>query len=249
MRRFEGESLRRFDCVIAVSARDAQQFDGRYGQMDVEVIPTGVNVEYFRHALPLPNGGVVFTGSMDWLANIDAISWFHYEIWPLIASHRFDATMTVVGRNPPQQLVNLRSTGWSFTGRVDDVRPHVRGAAAFVIPMRIGGGTRIKAYEAMAMGIPVVSTSVGVEGLDVQPGEHFLLADSAADFAAAVLRLMQQPDLGRRLSEQARQHVQKSCSNRTVARKFEAICERAIVVSRNMSADSVAARQLPRPGR
>jgi len=227
MRRFEAAAMRRFDRVVAVSARDAERFTRDYGRSEVDVIPTGVNVDYFQYVAPESAPRVVFTGSMDWLANIDAITWFRDDIWPLLAARQADATMTVVGRNPPEQLARSASTSWKFAGRVDDIRPWVKGAAAFVIPMRIGGGTRIKAFEAMAMGIPVVSTGVGIEGLDVQPGKHFLLADTAQDFAAAVVSLLQDPELGRRLSRQARDHVQAHFSSRAVAGKFEEICARA----------------------
>jgi glycosyltransferase involved in cell wall biosynthesis len=227
MRRFESAALRRFSRVVAVSARDAALFQSDYGRDDIDVIPTGVNLEQFSYVAPAPNNRVTFTGSMDWLANIDAITWFRDEVWPQVVSRRPQATMTVVGRNPPHDMVRAAPANWTFTGRVDDIRPHVHGSAAFVIPMRIGGGTRIKAFEAMAMGVPVVSTAVGVEGLDVQPCKHFLLADSAQEFAAALLALLERPQQGRELSEQARSHVQAHYSNHAVARTFEWICERA----------------------
>ena len=228
MRRFEAAALRRFDRVVAVSARDAGQFAADYGRSEVDVIPTGVNIDYFRYAALQAQGRVVFTGSMDWLANIDAISWFRADIWPHVAAECAGATMTVVGRNPPDHLARAATPGWTFTGRVDDIRPNVLGAAAFVIPMRIGGGTRIKAFEAMAMGIPVVSTTVGIEGLDVAAGKHFLRADSASEFADAVQLLLEQPEVGRRIAEQARAHVEQNYSSQAVARTFEAICQRAV---------------------
>jgi glycosyltransferase involved in cell wall biosynthesis len=229
MRRFEGAAMRRFNRIVAVSARDAERFARDYARTDVDVIPTGVNLEQFTYAPPTPGDQVVFTGSMDWLANIDAISWFRDEIWPFIVSRRPNATMTVVGRNPPKELTRVVPDNWNFTGRVDDIRPWVTGCAAFVIPMRIGGGTRIKAFEAMAMGVPVVSTGVGIEGLDLQPDRDFLMADSARDFADAVVSLLEQPELGRQVSEQARHHVQAHYSSAAVARKFEQICERAAI--------------------
>ncbi|MGZ9075059.1 MAG: glycosyltransferase family 4 protein [Burkholderiaceae bacterium] len=228
MRRYESETVRRFDRVVAVSARDAERFKEDYGADRVDVIPTGVNLEYFHYVPSESNSRVVFTGSMDWLANIDAIRWYRAEVWPRIKAEHASATMTVVGRNPPPDLSHADSADWTITGRVDDIRPHVHRAAVYVIPMRIGGGTRIKAYEAMAMGVPVVSTVVGMEGLDVQPGSHYLQADTAEQFAQAVASLLSEPQLGRVLAERARRHVEERYSNATVAREFEKICERAI---------------------
>jgi len=229
MRRFESDTLRRFDRVVAVSARDAERFKEDYGADRVDVIPTGVNLEYFHYVPSEANNRVVFTGSMDWLANIDAIRWFRAEVWPRIKAKHASATMTVVGRNPPPDLSQAASAAdWTITGRVDDIRPNVHGAAVYVIPMRIGGGTRIKAYEAMAMGVPVVSTAVGMEGLDAQPERHYLQADTAEQFAHAVTSLLSQPQLGRDLAEHARRHVAERYSSATVAREFEKICEKAM---------------------
>ncbi len=228
MRRFERDALRRFDRVVAVSARDAEHFRQNYAVDQVDVIPTGVNLDYFHYAPSEPNNRIVFTGSMDWLANIDAIRWFRANIWPQIKAQHPAATMTVVGRNPPPDLSRAALPGWIMTGRVDDIRPHVHGAAVYVIPMRIGGGTRIKAFEAMAMGVPVVATSVGMEGLDVEAGRHYLQADTEQKFVQAVGSLLESSERGRTLAEEARRHVEQHYSNATVARVFENICEKAM---------------------
>lgn len=226
MRRFESDVLPRFDRVVAVSDRDAARFRSDYKVDRVDVVPTGVNLDYFRYVPSEPNGRVVFTGSMDWLANADAIRWFHAEVWPRIKARHASATMTVVGRNPPPDVLRFASMAdWSVTGRVDDIRPHVHRAAVYVIPIRIGGGTRIKAYEAMAMGVPVVSTTVGMEGLDAQPECAYLRADTAEQFADAVVSLLSKPPLGQALAEHARRHVEERYSNAMVARAFEKICE------------------------
>ena len=228
MVRFEERVLRRFDTVIAVSDKDAAWFRANVGIDNVRTIPTGVDLDFFRWQQPGDLSQVIFVGSMDWLANQDGIQFFMRDVWPRVIEAVPDAKMKVVGRSPPSSLVReAPRSSWSFTGFVDDVRPHVMGSAVAVIPLRVGGGTRIKAYEAMAMGIPVVSTSIGVEGLPVEPGRHFLCADDSGTFAAAVIRLLREPDLRAQLSRRARDFVESNFSNREVARIFESICSDA----------------------
>jgi glycosyltransferase involved in cell wall biosynthesis len=149
------------------------------------------------------------------------------EVWPLIVEKRPDSQFLIIGRDPPEALVaaaKKRDLAWDFTGFVDDIRDHLPGALAYVIPLRVGGGTRIKAYEAMAMGIPVVSTGLGVEGLPVEPGAHFLRADDAPAFADAVIRLLETPDLRSSLSRSARALVEANYGAEKVADVFEKIC-------------------------
>lgn len=231
MRAFEGESLRRFDLVVAVSERDREQFVREYGLADAFVIPTGVDLDYFAYAPPGRRRDVVFMGSMDWIANQEAVGWFMDDVWPSIASRVPDARMTVVGRAPPDSLVQRaarRNLAFSFTGFVDDVRPHVQGSAVSVIPLRVGGGTRLKVYESMAMGSPIVSTTTGVEGLPVARGEHYLCADDAQGFADAVVALLENDSAREEIAIRARRHVEDHCSFRVAAGAFEAACERAM---------------------
>src|SRR5262249_35101526 len=208
-------TLRRFDTAIAVSARDADMLRRRYGQLDIARIDTGIDLDFFRPAPPSaapPKGGtIVFTGIMDSPANIDGIEFLMREVWPLVTRARPDARAVIVGRNPPKSMVaraDEAGIAWRFTGFVDDIRPHVTTAHLAVIPLRVGSGTRIKAFEAMAMGRPVVSTRVGVEGLDVTHENHFLAADTATDFAAAILRLLDDGALRDRLAHAARARVE-----------------------------------------
>lgn len=231
MRRFERAALRRFDRVIAVSERDRNALVREYGIESVSVIPTGVDLDFFRHRDPGAGRGVVFVGSMDWMANVDAMEFLLSDVWPAVAATVSDASMMVVGRNPPRVLVDrarAANSAWTFTGRVDDIRPHMARAAVCVIPLRVGGGTRIKAFEAMAMGIPVVSTSVGVEGLGVGPGEHFVRADTAQELANGIIELLEHPERGRQLARRARAYVEAHFSNAVVGRRFEAICVEAV---------------------
>lgn len=229
MERFERDTLRRFDTVVAVSERDAALFRESFGLARAEVIPTGVDVEFFSYHPPGDSGVIAFTGSMDWLANIDGVDWFLEQVWDQVAREVPGARFRVIGRNPPAFLTGkARAKGlpWDFTGFVDDVRPHVQGCSAYVIPLRVGGGTRLKAFEAMAMGCPVVSTSIGVEGLPLEPDRHYLLADTAPGFAAALVRLLREAGLRERIAREARRHVEESFSFLRVARTFEAVCDR-----------------------
>jgi polysaccharide biosynthesis protein PslH len=235
MLRFEREQLRRFTTVVAVSDRDAQCFRAHYGLDSVETIPTGVDLDYFAWEEPPPVDAnhppqVVFTGSMDWAANVDGMSHFLQQVWPLVLARQRDARLTIVGRDPPASLLQQAKalSGVSCTGFVPDVRPYVRAAHAAVIPLRVGGGTRIKAFEAMAMGCPVVSTSIGIEGLDVIPDEHYLLRDSAEEQAEAVLRLLSDGECRSALSSRARACVEQRFSHRVAAQVFEQICLRAM---------------------
>lgn len=231
MQAFESTMLRRFDTVIAVSERDAQAFKKNYGIEGARAIPTGVDLDFFAfEAPPLVQVStpptVVFTGSMDWAANIDGIHFFLREVWPLVLSGRHDARFVMVGRNPPASLQalarNCRQV--QLTGFVDDIRPYVHAAHAFVIPLLVGGGTRIKAFEAMAMGCPVVSTSIGIEGLDARDDVDYLQRDSAASIAAAILDLFDNDELRDRLATNARRLVEERFGHRVAAHAFEQIC-------------------------
>ena len=229
MRRFERQVLGRFDKVIAVSERDKRQFETEYG-VHAETIPTGVNLDAFTYRAPDrtdPARDIVFTAAMDSYANIDGIQWFMDEVWPLVAAREPQARFTIVGRNPEPGLVRAaerRGLPWRFTGFVEEIQPFVHESAVYVIPLRVGGGTRIKAYEAMALGRPIVSTGIGVEGLHVEAGRHYLLGDDAASFAGGVLQLLRDGGLRARLAADARELVERHFSATSVARAFEAIC-------------------------
>jgi glycosyltransferase involved in cell wall biosynthesis len=231
MDRYERQVLSRFTSVVAVSERDAAIFRDRYGVAASRIIPTGVDLDYFSWQAPVDPGPgipptVVFIGSMDWEANIDGVRHFIESVWRRVHAALPQARFMVVGRNPPPSLVNLGRShpGVTFTGLVDDVRPYVRQAQVAVIPLRVGGGTRIKAFEAMAMGCPVVSTTVGIEGLGVRDGEHFLCRDDSQGQAEAVLRLLTDSALRHGLAQRAREIVERRHGYRVAARAFERIC-------------------------
>ena len=233
MRAFEMTACRRFDHVVAVSREDTELMKSQYNISAVDDVPTGVDTTYFR---PLGTEkraahNLVFTGSMDWLPNEDAIRYFTAEILPLIKQQLPQVTLTVVGRNPYPALVELskRDASIIVTGRVDDVRPYMERATAYVVPLRIGGGTRLKIYEAMAMEKPIVSTTVGAEGLPVHDGVELLLADSSEGFAAAVVKVLTDETVAKRLSDCSAKLVREEFGWDRVARRFVEICENVAV--------------------
>jgi sugar transferase (PEP-CTERM/EpsH1 system associated) len=235
MRSFEAAACRRFDHIVAVSREDRALMQREYGAADIDDVPTGVDTTFFR-----PRGterrqphNLVFTGSMDWLPNEDAIRYFTEQIMPLIKQQLPDVTLTVVGRNPYPALLGLgkRDASIIVTGRVEDVRPYMERAAAYVVPLRIGSGTRLKIYEAMAMEKPIVSTTVGAEGLPVRDGVELLLADSPSAFADAVVRVLSDEAFAERLGECSAKLVREQFGWDRVARRFGDICEHVTITN------------------
>jgi glycosyltransferase involved in cell wall biosynthesis len=216
---FEAEATRKAAHVIAVSDKDAETMRELFG-VSASAIPTGVDTDYFR---PPPNAsgqGLVFVGSMDWMPNIDGIQWFAKEVLPRIRARNQELSVTIVGRMPPPEIQQLAASDpyLKVTGTVPDVRPYLWNAAVSIVPLRIGGGTRLKIYEAMAAGTPVVSTTVGAEGLDVIDGETIALADSPEAFAGRCLDLVE--DSGT-MRSQAMKMVASRYSWQQVAVQFE----------------------------
>lgn len=228
---YEATACRRFDLTVAVSAEDTRTMRQEYGLERVADVPTGVDTDYFH-----PQGdtqidpyNLVFTGSMDWLPNEDAMQYFVKEIMPLVRQLIPELTLTVVGRNPYQSLIDLGRTDPKVivTGRVDDVRPYIGRAAAYIVPIRIAGGTRLKIYEAMAMAKPVISTSVGAEGLPVRDGSELLLADTPDAFTAAIVRVLKDRDLALHLGASASATVRERFGWGGVAEQFAELCQGA----------------------
>lgn len=204
LRRAERRWLPRVSVNIAVSETDAGEFTALVPDARVEVIPNGVDVEYFTPKVG-ESSGCVFVGGTSWYPNLDGLKWFAQDILPKI--HAFGSKISVmwVGRATPSELLQYNKlAGLNLTGYVEDIRPFVQSAACFIAPLRVGGGTRLKLLDAWAMGKAVVSTSRGAEGLATVDGENILLADSADDFALAVLRVLEDQDLRATLEREAR---------------------------------------------
>jgi glycosyltransferase involved in cell wall biosynthesis len=208
---YEDSALQRFDGILTVSDADRKTLTRLYpdaGAKPMWVIPTGVDTEYFApDGTAASDARLVFAGSMDWLPNEDAMRFFCHDVLPLIRAEEPRARLSIVGRAPTAAVRALADEHIEVTGTVADVRPFMRKAAVHVVPLRIGGGTRLKIFEAMAMGQAVVSTTIGAEGLPVTDGEHVLIADGPRAFADAVVSLLRDARRRQTLSAAARQLV------------------------------------------
>ncbi len=232
MARAEQRYLREADHVLAVSQTDRDFFAQKLPAEKLTVIPTGVDIEYFRPmASEEEPNSLVFTGSMDWMPNEDGIFYFAEEILPRICDALPTARLSVVGRKPSQRLKALAATDphhIHLTGWVDDIRPHLAQSAVCIVPLRVGSGTRLKIFEAMGMGKAIISTTIGAEGLPVRHGTEILLADSPDDFAKSVVMLLGDAAARRRLGTAARELVETKYSWGSVAKEFAAALEKVV---------------------
>lgn len=225
MKRYEAEALRRFHHVVAVSESDRQLMSGEVALHNISVVPTGVDLTQFKTANSDPTGHqVVFLGSMDWEANVDAVVYFCAEIWPLVLSEVPDAKFRIVGRNPSPVVKGLACESVEVTGTVPSVTEYLQAASTIVVPLRIGGGTRLKIFEAMATGKAVVSTTIGAEGLEVQNGKDIFLVDSPKEFAGRVVEVLRDKSLRDRIGKAAATTASKHDWS-SVAPLFERVLE------------------------
>jgi glycosyltransferase involved in cell wall biosynthesis len=209
MESFERHALVRVGRVAAVTALDAEQL-AAWGVRHISLVENGVDLEQFVPAKEAPQPGhILFCGSLNWDPNLDALDYLLKEIMPSLLQRLPGVKLRIVGKGPPaglqKQLAGLASV--ELVGEVPDVRPHLAQTSVVVVPLRIGGGSRIKILEALAMGKAVVSTSIGAEGLAVSDGVHCLLADTPAEFASRVAELLTSPEACRRLGENGRRLV------------------------------------------
>ncbi len=189
LRRYEAWACRRADQVVAVSEANKEALRRLVPGLLVSVVPNGVDTRYYRPAEGETDGSLVFTGKMDFRPNVDGVLWFFQRVWPLVKGRLPQARLLVVGKNPSPRLSPLlQDPQVTVTGFVPDVRPYIARANIYLVPLRMGGGTRLKVLEAMAMGKAIVSTSLGCEGIKTT-GQELVIADNPSDFAQRVIHL------------------------------------------------------------
>ncbi len=228
MEQYEGRICRAAGSIIAVSDVDAKMMRDLFQVERVAAVPTGVNLGYFAPPTPLPSRPVnaadlVFVGSMDWMPNVDGVDYFAKNILPLIRERKPDCSVAIVGRDPSPATLALAATDPRFfvTGTVPDVRPYLWHSKASIVPLRIGGGTRLKVYESMAAGVPVISTTIGAEGLVYHAPGDIRIADEPKAFADQCVELLNQDNTRREIAQAALKLVTDNFSSESVAKKFE----------------------------
>lgn len=208
----EIENCEKFSACLTTSKRDAEILQQRSKHLQCHVIPNGVDSEFFTpgNAHVDPNM-ILFTGTISYYPNTEGILWFHQHIWPLIKAMKPEATFCIAGKSPPAEVKSLAAQDNQIivTGAVDDMRDYYGKAAVVVVPLRVGGGTRLKILEGMAMQKAIVSTSVGAEGIDHTDGKNILLRDTPEDFSNAVVELMNNQDMRTTLEVGGRQLVEQ----------------------------------------
>ena len=204
---WEEKTVKQFDGAIAVSDQDRQWLQEQMAGRPVALAPNGVDTGFFRMRAPSPadSANIVFTGVMDYPPNEDAVLWFAENVWPQLHHRNPDLVFQIVGTRPTAKVGALTAiAGIEVTGEVPDVRPFVERALAFVVPLRSGGGTRLKILQAMSIGCPVISTRMGAEGLAVVDRDNILFAERPEEFVARVEDLKSSAELSNRLAESAR---------------------------------------------
>jgi sugar transferase (PEP-CTERM/EpsH1 system associated) len=226
LRRYEAQICRGADHVLAVSEEDAAMLRKLVSGLDVTVVPNGVNTRTYTPSPPDPSAPptLVFTGTMDFRPNVDAVLWFAHQVLPRVREKIPEVHLFVVGQRPHRRLEGLQThPAITLTGWVDNVRPYIAQAAVYVAPLRIGGGTRLKLLEAMAMAKPVVATRLGAEGYPVEDGRELLLADTVSSFAMAVVSLLRAPKRRAELGQSARAFVERYYDWRSIVPRMEAV--------------------------
>ncbi len=225
--RYERVLSPKFDAVTCTSEVDAAVFERYCEEGTVEIIPNGVDVTHFTpDNASEASAHLIYIGSMDWYPNEDAVSFFADEILPLIQEHVPDVKFTIVGGNPSERVQKLAEMkGVVVTGRVPEIKPYFAEATVFVVPLRIGSGTRLKILEALAMGKAVVSTTVGAEGLALRDDEEIFIADEPNAFAGSVTRLLTDPELRQKIGRNGRVRVEQDYDWRSIAEKLHKVYE------------------------
>ena len=234
LKRYEGEMCRQFDAVTAVTEEDRQLLIEAGARRDIRVIPIAIDTDEQAVVQRRPSGPhIIHIGTMYWRPNIDALTWFLEDIYPLIKAQVPDVRCTLIGSRPPESLIQHSRTDRTLTvtGYVEDPMPFMEDSSMMIVPLLAGGGMRVKILNALSQGIPMVSTSIGCEGIRVEPGKDILIADTPENFAMQCVRLLTDYDLNARLSAAGRQTAEQYYDYRQACRPLDEVYGMAVGTS------------------
>ena len=216
--KYEQRQSIKFNYNIMMSENDAILLKASAPQSQTYIIPNGVDTDYYRPSPGNEQEALVYTGGLNMFANKDAVIFFLKRIWPTIKAKKPTCRFFIIGQDPPPELNELESKDSSIivTGYVDDVRPYVSSASVYIVPLRVGGGTRLKVLDGLAQGKAIVSTSIGCEGIEVTHGENIVIADDPGEFAHRVIDLLENKKDRSRLGKAGRQFVKDNYSWGTI---------------------------------
>jgi len=229
LKRFEAETLRRVHTVTCCSPEDAAALQALAPEIKPIIIPNGIDVDSYAspsdgQSLITRHPSLMFTGKMDYRPNVDAVLWFAAEIWPRIRAQAPEARFIIVGQKPTRSVQKLNQrNGITVIGAVPEIQPYLAKASVYVAPLRMGGGTRLKLLEAMAMHKPIVSTTLGAEGFAARSGQELILADEVETFAQATVDLLHNPELREKLSKAGQAFVRQHYDWRVIIPKLETL--------------------------
>ena len=224
VRHYEVEIMNSFDWGTVAASSDKDYLLKQDDTLKLSVVPMGVDLEHFQPSSTEYRPHILFTGTMNYFPNWDAVLYFHTEIFPLVQEVHPETIFYVVGNSPPKRIWKLAShSNVVVTGYVPETRPYFDDAAVFVSPMRAGSGSQVKNLEAMAMGVPVVTSSLGAMGLEARVGENLLIGDTPKSFAKHIIDLIESPDYRRAVGTAGRRLVENKYSWDVLARRLEGV--------------------------
>ncbi|MFH2035004.1 MAG: glycosyltransferase family 4 protein [Candidatus Zixiibacteriota bacterium] len=226
LKKLEAQACRLIEYHTTVSEGDRETLKKIGGSNNIQVVPNGVDIDYFRPTgeAIIPNS-LVFAGTMSWFPNLDAMQYLMNEIWTELKQKVPNVSISIMGKYPPKELVelNLKDSSFKVLGFVEDVRPVISRAAAYIVPLRVGGGSRLKIMDALAMGKAIISTPIGAEGTDVVHGENIILAETAKDLIEATIKVFNDINLRKKLEINARKLAEEKYSWKSIAPKLNEV--------------------------
>jgi len=231
LKRFEAKLCPQFDINFTVSELDKERLLKIAPTSKIDTIPNGVDVDYFNSdEEKIIPGSMIMVSGMNWYPNRDAVLYMQEKIWPLISQAFQDVSWVIVGASPPQKLLDLAKSDprVTVTGFVDDVRPYLKSAQIYLCPMRDGGGTRLKILDALSMSKPIVSTTIGYEGINITPEKNALVADTPDEFVSQISRLLKDPELRAKIGSEGRKFVINEFSWQVIGKKLSSIYHKLI---------------------